>query len=71
MSTNGAERAELERRIEVRRAELGSAIRVLRHSAVETLSPRERFRKDPYPWVALALGAGFWFALRHAARDAK
>ena len=67
--TADAERRTLERRIELRRAELGSAIRVLRHSAVEQLSPAERFKKNPYPWAAAALGIGLWIALRHAARE--
>jgi hypothetical protein len=67
--TADAERRSLERNIAIHRAELGSAIRVLRRSTVEQLSPGERLRRAPYPWVAAALGIGFWIALRHAARD--
>ena len=66
---SSGERRALERRIELRRAELGSAVRMLRHSAVEQLSPAERFKRDPYPWAAVAFGIGLWIAVRHAARD--
>jgi hypothetical protein len=65
----GEARRELERRIEIRRAELGSALRVLRDSTVEQISPAERLRRAPYPWIAAALGLGFLIAVRHAARD--
>lgn len=67
--TADAERRALERSIELRRAELGSAVRLLRTSAVEQLSPAERFKRNPYPWAAAALGIGLWIALRTAARD--
>ena len=66
---SSGERRALERRIELRRAELGSAVRMLRHSAVEQLSPAERFKRDPYPWAAVAFGIGLWIAMRHAARE--
>jgi hypothetical protein len=69
VSPDGVARRELERRIELRRAELGSAVRLLRESAVENLSPAERFRREPYPFVAAALGLGLLIALRHAARE--
>jgi hypothetical protein len=63
-----AERRALERRVELRRAEFGSAVRLLRHSAVEQLSPAERFKRNPYPWAAAALGIGLLIALRRGAR---
>lgn len=63
VSTEGPGIADLERAVERRRAELGSAIRLLRDSAVEQVLPRERMRRNPYAWLALAVGVGLWVAL--------
>jgi hypothetical protein len=65
----GPARRALEQRIELHRAELGSAMHVLRRSTARKLSPAEHFRREPYPWIAAAFGIGFLIAVKGAARD--
>jgi hypothetical protein len=63
-----AEREALEHAIELHRGELRIALAELRRSALEPLAPRELLRRQPYPWLGLAAGIGFWWAWRSAPR---
>ncbi len=61
-----AERAALEHAIERHRGELRLALSELRRSTLDQLAPRERVRRQPYAWLGVAAGIGFWWAWRSA-----
>jgi hypothetical protein len=63
-----AERTALEHAIVRHRGELRLALAELRHSTLDQLAPRERLRRQPYAWLGVAAGIGFWWAWRSAPR---